>query len=51
MTHALPYSMAPRQVGIVPGGTFELDVESTTPDAATDQQIIGAHKAVFDSMR
>lgn len=36
---------------LILGGTFELDAESSTADAATDQQIIGAHKGVFDSTR
>jgi glycine/D-amino acid oxidase-like deaminating enzyme len=45
------YYMVPRQDGIILGGTFELDAESTTPDAGTDDRILGAHKAVFDAMR
>jgi glycine/D-amino acid oxidase-like deaminating enzyme len=45
------YYMVPRQDGIILGGTFELDAESTTPDTGTDDRIIGAHKAVFDAMR
>ena len=33
------------------GGTFELDAESTSPDAETDGKILTAHKQVFDAMR
>ena len=43
--------MVPRPDGIILGGTFELDKESTTPDPAQDKDILEAHKAVFDGMR
>lgn len=49
--HGPFYYMVPREDGIILGGTFELDAEATTADAATDARIVGAHKAVFDAMR
>lgn len=49
--HGPFYYMVPRQDGIILGGTFELDAESTTPDAETDRAILSAHRAVFEAMR
>lgn len=48
--HGPFYYMVPRQDGIVLGGTFELDAESTSSEPATDESILSAHKAVFDAM-
>ncbi|MEO7965261.1 MAG: FAD-dependent oxidoreductase [Gemmatimonadaceae bacterium] len=45
------YYMVAREDGIILGGTFDLDNESTTSDPALDKQLISAHKAVFDAMR
>jgi glycine/D-amino acid oxidase-like deaminating enzyme len=49
--HGPFYYMVPREDGIVLGGTFDLDNESTTASADDDRRILAAHKAVFDAMR
>jgi D-amino-acid oxidase len=49
--HGPFYYMVPREDGIILGGTFDLDNESTTSDPATDTKLVSAHKAVFDAMR
>jgi glycine/D-amino acid oxidase-like deaminating enzyme len=49
--HGPFYYMVPRQDGIILGGTFELGAESTASDPAQDENIVSAHKAVFDAMR
>jgi glycine/D-amino acid oxidase-like deaminating enzyme len=49
--HGPFYYMVPREDGIILGGTFELDDERTTADAATDARIVAAHQAVFSAMR
>jgi glycine/D-amino acid oxidase-like deaminating enzyme len=46
-----PGYMFPRPDGILLGGTFELDQWDTTPDPATIQRIIAAHKRFFASFR
>jgi glycine/D-amino acid oxidase-like deaminating enzyme len=45
------YYMVPRKDGVVLGGTFELDAESTAPDPATERRLLEAHARVFDAMR
>ncbi|MFN8581321.1 MAG: FAD-dependent oxidoreductase [Gemmatimonadaceae bacterium] len=49
--HGPFYYMVPREDGIILGGTFQLDNESTTASTEDDTDILGAHKAVFDAMR
>ncbi len=49
--HGAFFYMVPRQDGIILGGTFELDNESTTASADDDKMILDAHKAVFDAMK
>ena len=46
-----PGYMFPRPDGIILGGTFELDQWDTTPEPATIQRIIAAHKRFFSSLR
>ena len=46
-----PGYMFPRPDGIILGGTFELDQWDTTPEPATIQKIIAAHKRFFASLR
>jgi D-amino-acid oxidase len=46
-----PGYMFPRPDGIILGGTFEVDQWDTTPDPATIQRIIAAHKRFFASFR
>jgi glycine/D-amino acid oxidase-like deaminating enzyme len=46
-----PGYMFPRPDGIILGGTFELDQWDPTPDPATIQRIIAAHKRFFASFR
>src|SRR5690348_2657667 len=46
-----PGYMFPRPDGIILGGTFELDQWDTTPEPATIQRIIAAHKRFFASLR
>lgn len=49
--HGAFYYMVPRKDGIVLGGTFDVGVESTVPDAVTEKRLLEAHAAVFDDMR
>jgi glycine/D-amino acid oxidase-like deaminating enzyme len=46
-----PGYMFPRPDGILLGGTFELDQWDTSPDPATIQRIIAAHRRFFSSFR
>ena len=46
-----PGYMFPRPDGIILGGTFELDQWDATPDPATIQRIVAAHKLFFASLR
>ncbi|HEV8406400.1 MAG TPA: FAD-dependent oxidoreductase [Sphingomicrobium sp.] len=46
-----PGYMFPRPDGIILGGTFELDQWDTTPEPATIQRIIAAHRRFFSSLR
>lgn len=46
-----PGYMFPRPDGILLGGTFEVDQWDTTPEPATIQRIIAAHKRFFSSLR
>ena len=46
-----PGYMFPRPDGIILGGTFELDRYDATPDPATIERIVAAHKRFFDSFR
>jgi glycine/D-amino acid oxidase-like deaminating enzyme len=43
--------MFPRPDGIILGGTFDLDDWSAEPDAATTEQIIKSHAALFGGFR
>jgi D-amino-acid oxidase len=46
-----PGYMFPRADGIILGGTFELDQWDTTPQPATIERILAAHKRFFQSFR
>jgi D-amino-acid oxidase len=46
-----PGYMFPRPDGIILGGTFEVDQWGATPEPATIQRIIAAHKRFFASFR
>jgi glycine/D-amino acid oxidase-like deaminating enzyme len=46
-----PGYMFPRPDGILLGGTFELDQWDTTPEPATIQRIIAAHRRFYSSFR
>jgi glycine/D-amino acid oxidase-like deaminating enzyme len=43
--------MLPRMDGILLGGTYELGMDSLTPDIAKQTAILARHKAFFDSYR
>ena len=46
-----PGYMFPRPDGIILGGTFELDEWDPTPQPATIQRILAAHKSFFEGFR
>ena len=43
--------MVPRQDGILLGGTFDVGVDSTTPDPAIEARLLAEHAKVFDAMK
>ena len=43
--------MVPRRDGILLGGTFDVGVDSTTPDPAIEARLLAAHAKVFDAMK
>lgn len=43
--------MMPRKDGILLGGTFDVGVDSTTPDPAIEARLLAAHAKVFDAMK
>ena len=45
------YYMVPRRDGILLGGTFDVGVDSTTPDPAIEARLLAAHARVFDAMQ
>ena len=49
--HGAFYYMVPRADGILLGGTFDVGVDSTTPDPAIEASLLAAHAKVFDAMR
>ncbi len=42
--------MMPRRDGILLGGTFDVGVDTTTPDPAIEARILASHAKVFDAM-
>lgn len=43
--------MMPRKDGILLGGTFDVGVDTTTPDPAIEARLLAAHAKVFDAMK